>query len=130
MCWGCRGLDFPARGSQGKVGGGATGAAQMGFALVVCQLSLGADDGEDKPLFAHGSLLALAGTDRSVHLRKTESVPRFDASALGGVCAVREESPSSCHALVMLSVADACSVKYSAPSIRSLGTSVSPRHLL
>lgn len=67
VCGGCQGPDFPARGSQGKVGGGATGAAQMGFALVVCQLSLGADDGEDKPLFAHGSL-SYAGTDRSVHL--------------------------------------------------------------
>lgn len=38
-----------------EAGGGATVVAQMGFALVVCQLSLGADDSEDK-LFAHGSL--------------------------------------------------------------------------
>lgn len=52
---GCWRLDFPVRGGQGKAGGGATVAAQMGFALVVCQLSLGADDSEDK-LFAHGSL--------------------------------------------------------------------------
>lgn len=51
-------------------------------------------------------------------------MPGFDASALGVVCAVREESPSMCHALVMLSVADACSVNYSAPSIRRSGTPV------
>jgi len=47
-------MDLPVRGWQGKAGGGATVAAQMGFALVVCQLSLGADDSEDK-LFAHSS---------------------------------------------------------------------------
>ncbi|KAI7792832.1 hypothetical protein IRJ41_019219, partial [Triplophysa rosa] len=54
------GVGLSCTGSQGTVGGGATGAAQMGFALVVCQLSLGADDGEDKPIFAHGSPSALA----------------------------------------------------------------------
>lgn len=49
------GAGFSCTGRAREAGGGATVAAQMGFALVVCQLSLGADDSEDK-LFAHGSL--------------------------------------------------------------------------
>ncbi len=50
-CW----AGFSCTGRAREAGGGATVAAQMGFALVVCQLSLRADDSEDK-LFAHGSL--------------------------------------------------------------------------
>lgn len=49
----------------------------MGFALVVCQLSLGADDSEDK-LFAHGSHSALLHkTDRSHTLQKNPRAERF-----------------------------------------------------
>lgn len=53
-------------GRAGEAGGGAAVAAQMGFALVVCQLSLGADDCEDK-LFAHGSLSSSSSMNRPLY---------------------------------------------------------------